>query len=68
MADTPNINAKGWLTFAFQVLIAVFIINMLFDLAACLTGSNVKKYFNRPITTFYPGKTAAASTTTAQSR
>ena len=55
--DVPDIapNKSFW-NFLLLVALALLIINALFDLVNVFTGRNFKNYFNRPVSTFYPGK------------
>lgn len=56
MADVIEKPAGGWLSFALKVAVAVFIINFIFDALNVAFGRNLKAFWNRPVSLFYPGK------------
>ena len=56
MADVLEKPTGGWLALFVKVAIALFVINFAFDLLNVILGKNLKAFFNRPISLFYPGK------------
>jgi hypothetical protein len=62
--EVPDVAVnKSFINFVVMVALSLLIINALFDLVNVFTGKNFKGYFNKPVSTFYPGKSGTATTT-----
>lgn len=63
--DTPDIASKSFLNFMLMVGLALLIINALFDAVNVATGKNFKGFYNKPISSFHPGKANTGSSSAA---